>query len=57
MLKYCGAISEKHLEVSKFLSSCKLDTHHHVGKIWTKIKKLVKIGDSEQTKNSIFLGG
>jgi len=27
---------KKHLEVSKFLSVCSLNTHHHLGKIWTK---------------------
>jgi len=39
-LLYFIAKFDKHLEINKFMSVWKLNTHHHPGKIQTKIKNL-----------------
>ena len=57
-LEYGGAMFEKQLEISEFLSVCKLNTHYHPGKTRIAInvdRILNKTGESGGTKTIIFL--
>ena len=51
--KHCSGKFKTHLEISKFLSACTLNTHHHLGKIPTKIKNFLGKKSLNRRKNRI----